>query len=152
MSIVIEKMDSSGNLPWELLLDADPSEEAISIYIKRSEIFAAMFDEEICGVLAVMETRPAIWEIMNIAVKEGWKNRGIGKRLVMKAIDMAKSRGAATIELGTGNSSIDQLAFYQKCGFRISGIDSGYFKRHYKQPIVENGIPCVDMIRLAIHF
>jgi ribosomal protein S18 acetylase RimI-like enzyme len=55
-----------------------------------------------------------------------------------------------TLEVGTGNSSIGQLALYQKCGFRITGIDYNYFIRHYDEPIFENGIPCRDMIRLAI--
>ncbi|WP_066172287.1 GNAT family N-acetyltransferase [Bacillus marinisedimentorum] len=152
MSFVIEKMDDDGNIPWELLFEADPSEEMVRSYIKRSEVFTAKSGEEICGVLAVMEIKPATWELMNVAVKEGWKNKGIGKQLVKKAIDVAKNRGAATLELGTGNSSIGQLALYQKCGFRITGIDSGFFQRRYKEPIVENGIQCVDMVRLALHF
>lgn len=56
--------------------------------------------------------------------------------------------GFETVEIGTGNSSIDQLAFYQKCGFRIAAIDPDFFIRHYPEPIFENGIQCRDMIRL----
>ncbi|MGX8177137.1 GNAT family N-acetyltransferase [Exiguobacterium artemiae] len=54
-----------------------------------------------------------------------------------------------TIEIGTGNSSIGQLALYQKCGFRIVGVDLNFFLRHYEEDIIENGIRCTDMIRLS---
>lgn len=73
---------------------------------------------------------------------------GIGKKLVLLAVEAAREAGLRTIELGTGNSSVGQLRVYQKCGFRIVGVDIDFFIRHYDQPIFENGIECRDMIRL----
>lgn len=55
-----------------------------------------------------------------------------------------------TLVVGTGNSSFDQLALYQKCGFRMKGIIEDYFIEHYEEPIFENGIQCRDMIRLSL--
>lgn len=52
--------------------------------------------------------------------------------------------------VGTGNSSLDQLAFYQKGGFRICGVDRDFFVQNYDQQIVENAIQCLDMIRLSM--
>lgn len=60
-----------------------------------------------------------------------------------------KKNGYKTIEIGTGNSSIGQLVLYQKCGFRITGVDIDFFVRHYQEEIFENGIQCRDMIRLS---
>ena len=68
------------------------------------------------------------------------------------AVEEAKRKGYKTIEVGTGNSSIGQLVLYQKCGFRISGIDIDFFVRHYPEEIFENGIQCRDMIRLSQDF
>ncbi|MCA9766887.1 MAG: hypothetical protein KC455_10775 [Carnobacterium sp.] len=51
--------------------------------------------------------------------------------------------------LGTGNSSIGQLALYQKYHFRIIGIDTNFFTKYYTSNIFENGIQCMDMIRLS---
>ncbi|MBJ4025620.1 GNAT family N-acetyltransferase, partial [Salmonella enterica subsp. enterica serovar Derby] len=76
--------------------------------------------------------------------------KGIGRQLVMHAIETAKAQGFKTIEIGTGNSSIGPLALYQKCGFRITGIDRNFFLRHYEKPIYENGMRCIDMIRLSL--
>jgi hypothetical protein len=42
------------------------------------------------------------------------------------------------------------LALYQKCGFRIVGVDLDFFIRHYPEKIYENGIQCRDMIRLSL--
>lgn len=63
---------------------------------------------------------------------------------------MARGQGAKTLEIGTGNSSLNQLGLYQKCGFRIIGVDKDFFTRHYEDEIVENGIICRDMIRLSM--
>lgn len=65
-------------------------------------------------------------ELVNIAVDEKQQSKGIGKRLVYHAIENARLLGAKTIEVGTGNSSVGQLALYQKSGFRITGIDKDF--------------------------
>lgn len=70
--------------------------------------------------------------------------------MLFSAINISKKLNAKVLEVGTGNSSISQLAFYQKCGFRIVGVDKDFFKRHYEERIIENGIECIDMIRLNI--
>ena len=59
-------------------------------------------------------------EIKNIAVREDRQGQGLGKKLLQEAIRVAKNKGYERIEIGTGNSSIGQLALYQKCGFRIA--------------------------------
>ena len=57
-------------------------------------------------------------------------------------------RGGSYIEIGTGNSSLNQLMFYQKSGFRMKEIWVDFFTKNYEEPIEENGIPCLDMVRL----
>ena len=89
-------------------------------------------------------------EIMNVSVDEAYQNQGIGKRLIKKAIQKAKTLRMKKIEIGTGNTSVIQMLLYQKCGFRIVGIDFDYFRIHYKEKIMENGIECRDMIRMEM--
>lgn len=95
-------------------------------------------------------SRPGTMEIMNVAVYEKQQGQGIGKQIIFHAIETAKQHNMHTLKIGTGNSSVGQLALYQKCGFRIVGIEQNYFIKHYDEPIAENGIQCRDMIRLAI--
>ncbi|MBK5459964.1 GNAT family N-acetyltransferase [Peribacillus sp. TH16] len=135
--------------PMHLLLLADPSRDLVNAYLEKGMCFVAEIDEQIIGVYVLLEIRPELIEIVNIAVVEQLHGRGIGKQLVMHAVHYAKSQGYKTIEIGTGNSGIGQLALYQKCGFRITGVDRDFFIMNYPEAIYENGIQCLDMIRLS---
>ncbi|MFB5268849.1 GNAT family N-acetyltransferase [Paenibacillus enshidis] len=145
----IRKLHTNENYPMELLLLADPSRKLVEEYINRGESFVAEEDYEILGIYVLLPTRPETVELVNIAVAERSQGQGLGKMLVLHAIQTAKARGYKTIEIGTGNSSVGQLALYQKCGFRIVGVDLDFFIRHYEEEIYENGIQCRDMIRLS---
>ncbi|WP_042477885.1 GNAT family N-acetyltransferase [Bacillus ndiopicus] len=147
---MIRILEANERLPMDLLLLADPSEEIVTDYVKRGSCYVAERDGQIVGVYVLLPTRPHTVELVNVTVDEQWQGQGIGKQLVLHAIASAKLAHYKTIQLGTGNSSIDQLALYQKCGFRIVGVDRDFFIQHYDEPIFENGIQCVDMIRLEI--
>ncbi|WP_083910495.1 GNAT family N-acetyltransferase [Effusibacillus pohliae] len=145
----IRKLNSNEPLPLHLLLLADPSQKLVEGYIKRGQCFIAEVNDQVIGVYVLLPTRPETVEIVNLAVDENYQGKGIGKQLVFHAIQNATLHGYKTIEIGTGNSSVGQLALYQKCGFRITGIDRDFFIRHYTEEIFENGIQCRDMIRLS---
>lgn len=147
MNIRILKSDEK--VPMKLLLEADPSRKMVKEYVDRGQGFIAEIGKEIIGAFVLLPTRPGTVEIMNIAVAEENRGRGIGKQLIEEAIKISKDEGYRTIEVGTGNSSVGQLVLYQKCGFRITGIDSDFFITHYDEEIYENGIQCRDMIRLS---
>lgn len=145
----IRKLEEQDNIPMDLLLLADPSKSIVEEYITRGECFIAESEKQVVGVYVLLPTRPKTVEIVNVAVAEKHHGKGIGKLLIMDAIHVAKTKDYKTIEIGTGNSSIGQLALYQKCGFRIIGIDYDFFIKHYEEEIFENGIRCRDMIRLS---
>lgn len=145
----IRKLNIDEEPPMDLLLLADPSRKIVEEYLQRGQCFVAESNGQIVGSYVLLKTRPETVELVNIAVEVTLHGRGLGKQLVMNAIEVAKSKGYKTIELGTGNSSIEQLALYQKCGFRITGVDLDFFTRHYSEVIFENGIRCRDMIRLS---
>jgi ribosomal protein S18 acetylase RimI-like enzyme len=134
----------------DLLFLADPSEELLEEYIHTGQCYVARYAREIVGVIVLLKTRPKTMEIMNIAVKEEHQNKGIGKQLLAFAIEKAKEKRIHTLEIGTGNPGVQQLLLYQKCGFRIVGVDADFFRRHYPERIYENGIECRDMIRLKM--
>jgi ribosomal protein S18 acetylase RimI-like enzyme len=135
--------------PWELLLLADPLRSSIDAYIEDCVVLGLTIDNTIAGSVAFMQTSEDIFEIMNIAVAPKYQSRGFAKQLIQRALSECCQRGARRVEIGTGNSSISQLALYQKTGFRIVGIISNFFMDNYPEPIIENGIRCRDMIRLA---
>ncbi|WP_081106470.1 GNAT family N-acetyltransferase [Bacillus pumilus] len=150
--IQIRRLSHDQPLPMDLLLLADPSKKKVLAYVQSGSCYAAFHEEDVIGVYVLTSLSQHTVEIMNVAVKESWQGRGIGKQLVRHAIAEAKVAGFHTIEIGTGNSSIQQLALYQKCGFRLTSIDRDFFLKHYDEPIYENGIQCIDMVRLSLTF
>ncbi len=150
MEPVIKNLGEGEQIPYELLLLADPSKPIVEDYLARGSCYTASLAGECVGVFVLLRTRPETMEIVNVAVREDQQGRGIGKKLVQKALEAARELNAKTVEIGTGNSSLQQLGLYQKCGFRMVGVDTDFFVRHYEEPIFENGIPCRDMIRLRL--
>ncbi|TKI86397.1 GNAT family N-acetyltransferase [Bacillus mycoides] len=147
--ISIEKSTSISKDEMELLLLADPSSEVVNGYLKQGDCFVFKKDTITVGIMILIPTRPETIEIINIAVSEKEQGKGYGKYLLGFAIDYAKKEKYKTIEIGTGNSSLMQLGLYQKCGFRITNVDRDFFLRNYEDEIYENGIQCIDMIRLT---
>lgn len=137
--------------PMELLLEADPSESMVRSYLSEGVCYLAELDGSLIGVYVLVPLSQSAAEIKNIAVVPSVRGQGLGKELVLHALAEAKRSGYGTVEIGTGNSSLNQLALYQKCGFRLHSIDRDFFTRHYLEPIIENGIVCRDMIRLIYH-
>jgi len=148
VGISIRQLNEGEQPPMDLLLLADPSEKLVADYVERGTCWIAEVSDTVIGVYVLIRTRPETVELVNISVREDVQGQGLGKRLVLHAIEIARKDGFRTIEIGTGNSSVDQLRLYQKCGFRIVGVDIDFFVRHYDEPIYENGIQCRDMIRL----
>ncbi len=146
----IKELTEDELVPMNLLLLADPSKQIVEAYVKRGRCFTAQENGGVVGSYVLLPTRPGTVELVNIAVLEEYQGQGTGRELVLHAVNEAKKAAFKTLEVGTGNSSIGQLALYQKCGFRITGVDRDYFVKHYPEPIVENGILCRDMVRLSL--
>lgn len=135
---------------YDLLLEADPSKELVDGYFKRSLTFEAIKDQQLVGIIVLLETRPETLEIVNVSVHPDHQNQGLGQLILAFAIDYAKDNDFIAIDIGTGSTSFSQLYLYQKLGFRIVGIDRDFFVIHYTEEIIENGLVLKDMIRLQL--
>ncbi|GIO29913.1 MULTISPECIES: GNAT family N-acetyltransferase [Paenibacillus] len=137
-------------LPASLLLLADPDWAQVKKYLDASSWTVAEESGEIVGVCGLMTLDRASAEIMNVAVDPAWQGKGLGKQLIQFALHEARSQGYDKVIVRTGNSSLNQLGLYQKCGFRMVRIERDYFVNNYPEPIYENGIPCRDQIVLEM--
>lgn len=144
----IETIHSDRERFMELLLIADPSEEIVSGYLGRGHLFVLFAEDRALGVVHLDPLEGDEIEIKNIAVQEGEQGKGWGKQLLAHAIAFCEAQGYRRIIVGTGNSSIDNLAFYQKAGFRFAAIRRNFFVDHYEEEIFENGIQCMDLLIL----
>lgn len=149
MSFIIRKLTCEDEFPLDLLLLADPNEDIVREYTERGHCYVAVLDDSIIGVYVLIKTRPLTMELVNVAVSESHQGKGLGKALVLDSIKNAKMNGMKVIEVGTGSCGMSQLSLYQKCGFKMTWIDKDFFLKHYNEPIFENGIQCIDMVRMA---
>jgi len=133
----------------DYLLLADESEEIVKEYINAGEMFAIHCEGHIVGVALFTFHPKEVVELKNIAIIEDYRGKGIGKLAVQKAFHIYKVKALHKMIVGTANSSIDNLAFYQKLGFRMAEIKRDFFKK-YPTPIYENGIRALDMVILEI--
>ncbi|WP_295873049.1 GNAT family N-acetyltransferase [uncultured Zhongshania sp.] len=132
----------------ELLLTADPDKKAVLAYLADSKLLVLRDKDKLAGV-AVLVEQGGLFELKNIAVSTEYQGQGVAKLMIADIKRLAKDLGAKVLWVGTGNSSLSQLALYQKCGFRMHEIKSGFFDS-YPEPIFENGIRCIDMVRLRV--
>lgn len=138
--------------PWQLLLLADPCRGLVEKYLTDALVLASTDGGEILGVVVITSLSHSSWEIKNLAVSPAHQGRGLGKALLRSALDLSKARGAHEVWIGTGNSSLNQLGLYQRMGFRMVEIVQDFFTQHCAEEVVENGIPCRDMVRLVMTF
>jgi ribosomal protein S18 acetylase RimI-like enzyme len=137
------------NAPIELLLLADPSEEKIRSYLSGSKCFVSTKGEVVVGACVVQPLSPDSYELMSIAVHPDYQKSGYGTALLKWVIDFFRNSGARQLEVGTGTFGY-QLTFYQRQGFRVTGIDQNFFVKNYPEPIFEDGIQLFDMLRLTL--
>lgn len=130
-----------------LLVLAEPSERALRWGLAHlSDAVYRVEDGAGALVGAVsMQWRGDPCEIEELAVAPERQGRGIGKQIVAWLIEEARRRGKHAMLVGTPNASINNITFYQKCGFRMDHIRHDYF-RYYREPIFENGIQVRDML------
>ena len=88
---------------------------------------------------------------MNIAVRPTRQKAGHGTALLEWIIEHYRRLGAGRLEVGTGSFGY-QLAFYQRQGFRVTRIEQDFFVEHYPEPIIEDGIRHMDMLRLTLSY
>ncbi|WP_210479720.1 ribosomal protein S18-alanine N-acetyltransferase [Naasia sp. SYSU D00948] len=95
--------------------------------------------EGYAGLLAPVGTGDA--DVQTVAVAEGARRRGLGRRLVVELLREARERGAYRVflEVRADNPAAQQL--YRSLGFEDIGLRRGYY-----QP---DGVDAVVMRRVA---
>jgi aminoglycoside 6'-N-acetyltransferase I len=149
--ISIKQVEGHENIPYDLLLLADPSKESIDSYLDHSKVFVALLNREVIGTIVLSDLPANSCEIKNIAVKNEFQGRGVGTVLLNYAIEAAKNENYQSICIGTANSSTRQLQLYQKKGFEIKEIIKDFFTEKYPIAIYENGIQAKHMILLEMN-
>ncbi|WP_223607043.1 N-acetyltransferase [Chryseobacterium sp. OSA05B] len=145
----LRKINSASDIPYELLLLADETVDAIDQYIFNSDIYLLDNGLRDIAVIALYPNSSTELEIKNMAVIESHRSQGIGGLLMDRTKVIAKESGYTTLVVGTSDTGFQQIKFYEKNGFTKKGVRKDFFIENYPLPIYENGLQLRDMILLA---
>lgn len=138
-------------VPWPgsgallpVLRDAEEGEERIlaTLADPSCTAYAAHSDGTLVGAAVVRWSSPS--EIVYLAVPPSARRRGHG-RAILAALQAELPRHGGTLIVGTANSSLENIAFYQRCGFRMLEVHRDFFA-YIDPPQSEHGIPMRDML------
>lgn len=127
-------------------LDTFWTEESLKKEVNENKVaryLVAVIDSQIvgfCGAHIILDEA----HIINMAVKEGFRNRGIGRDLLSTLLQYASNLGAAyiTLEVRAGNAPAKSL--YKRLGFEKVGIRKGYYNGEDGEIMVLASLPSPD--------
>jgi GNAT superfamily N-acetyltransferase len=85
-----------------------------------------------------------------MAVREAPQGRGVGRRLIQAAVDLAAAESVTTILVATAAADIGNLRFYQRQGFRMRSVERDAFTpaTGYPAGLLIDGIELRDRVWL----
>jgi GNAT superfamily N-acetyltransferase len=82
------------------------------------QILMVAAGEERIGCCALIFVKPGVFEVAKMAVSEGYRGHGIGRKLLEYTIAQARVLGAHTLELASNTKLANAVHLYESVGFR----------------------------------
>jgi ribosomal protein S18 acetylase RimI-like enzyme len=125
-------MARSGALVWLMSRMAAESGDAFTGFVWVE-------DGQVVGNVTVNEPKPRSrrWHISNVAVKPAYRDRGIGRRLVEAALELARAHAGEWAILQVRHNNQAALRIYQRLGFEqlfatVELVRQGLWGRSYE--------------------
>jgi [ribosomal protein S18]-alanine N-acetyltransferase len=74
--------------------------------------------------------------VTTFATRGTWRRRGIGERLLLALLDLARVRGAREATLEVRPSNIAARRLYEKYGFRNAGVRPRYYSDNHEDALI----------------
>jgi len=91
-------------------------------------IFFAYVDDKIIGQIRIMKYWNGYAYIDDFTVDTKHRRQGVGRALLSRSIEWAKSKGFPGMMLETQNNNVAACCLYESCGFELSGFDTHLYK------------------------
>jgi len=89
-----------------------------TILDKGGRIFFALQNGDAVGCCALVVIAPGEFEVAKMAVTQTCQGAGIGRRLLQKVVDEARTSGATRLYLETNHKLTPAIHLYEAVGFR----------------------------------
>jgi putative acetyltransferase len=101
--------------PEDVAILSDPHRYILA---PGGQICIAEQDGAVIGCCALVATGPNEYELAKMTVSETARGRGVGRRLLEFAIDLARRMGARRLSLGSNKRMAPAIHLYEELGFR----------------------------------
>lgn len=128
-----------------LFAEAEDSDVELDGYLDAGRVLIARRGDDVVGHLQLVDD-----EIKNMAVRADQRRRGVGRRLMDAAVEMARGEGHSALRVATATADVDNLRFYQRLGFRLRSVDRDAFTEAtgYAPGLTIDGIELRDRVWL----
>lgn len=140
----IEKIEKGKKRFLPLLLLADPCEEMIDKYIEDGSMYVLYEEDRVVSECVLWERPDGDIELKNLATDPAMQHKGYAKALLQAVFSMAKADGYHTMYVGTCGAE----GFYESLQFTYAYTEKDFFLRNYPEPVIDNGVQCIDMVYL----
>jgi [ribosomal protein S18]-alanine N-acetyltransferase len=118
--------------PWSRSMFAGELAKPSSICLGAFDVDA---DEQLVAYLIISRYADA-WHVMNVAVHENYRSRGIATMLLTQLFDLTSGddRRGYTLEVRVSNSGAIRL--YERLGFVARGVRRGYYTDNREDALI----------------
>lgn len=126
----------NGNLMYSIV-SVPPYAKGIRIsnadansFIESNEkvIFFARVDGKFAGRIKLISWWNKFAYIDELIVNPGFRGQGVGRALMGRAVEWAKTKRFPGVMLETQNDNVPACKLYESCGFVLSGFDQNLYK------------------------
>ena len=99
-------------------VEAGLARTGIDYVLPKGSFLLAWLDGLAVGCAAFHQIGASVCELKRIYVRDTARGFGLGSRLTLATMDLAKANGYSVARLDTGFRQIEAIALYEKLGFR----------------------------------
>lgn len=114
--------------PYEKRYFNQPQDFSGYIDNQDAQLFAAHVDRQAAGYLAISRHWNGLALVEDIAIGKGFRQQGCGRLLMDKAQEWAREKSLSGLTLETQSNNVAACLFYERYGFRLSGIDRDLYR------------------------
>lgn len=139
-TVIVRRMSASDVSAAHSILDESPeaatwSREVLLESASQGIAWAAELNGRVAGIL-VGRVAADEFEILNLAVGEGCRRRGVASQLVNAALEGSRAAGARQAYLEVRASNEGGIAFYSRMGFRVCGRRPNYYRNPVEDAVL----------------
>ncbi|MFV5684619.1 GNAT family N-acetyltransferase [Flavobacterium sp. GB2R13] len=124
------------NIEWlKKYFKVEPKDEIVlsnpqgEIIDKGGMIFYAKYSDKIIGTVSLIKIDETTFELSKMAVTDGVQGLGIGKKLMVYCMDVAKKEGIKKLILYSNRKLLPAIHLYKKFGFVEIALEGGVYER-----------------------